>query len=113
MFNNDPVTSDSNVCGLQHLFDTITSHIRSLQSLEFPQAAYANTFCPKLLTKLPHQLRLIVSRSLPSDKWDLKVLLGAIEEELNARERSGVLEVRQQHRDDKPTLMTTVMPACC
>jgi len=43
-------------------------------------------------------------------------MLRAIEEELNAREQSGVLEVQQQHWDDKPTgaaLMTTVLPACC
>jgi len=77
MFNADPVSNDSNVCRLRCLFDTITLHIRSLQSLEFPQAAYANTFCPKLLTKLPHELRLIVNR---------RVMLRTIEEELNARE---------------------------
>jgi len=45
MFNADPVTSDSNVRGLRRLFDTITLHVQSLRSLEFPQAAYANTNC--------------------------------------------------------------------
>jgi len=117
MFNFEPVISDHNVRGLRRLFDTITSHIRSLKSLEFHPAAYATTFCPKLLTKLPNDLRLIVSRTLPSDKWDLKVMLDTIEQELNARERSGVIVVRQpQQQDDKPTgaaLFTSIQPICC
>lgn len=54
LFNIDPVVSGNNVRGLRHLFDTATSHICSLQSLNVHPATYACTFCPKLLTKLPH-----------------------------------------------------------
>ena len=115
LFNAEPVGNSTR--GLRRLFDSITSHIRSLQSLEVQSATYASTFCPKLLSKLPHELRLIISRSLPSEQWDLDVMLEAIEKELNARERSGVTDVCQpQQRDDKSTAATfisAIQPVCC
>ena len=125
LFNIDPVVSGNNVNGLRHLFDTVTSHIRSLQSLDVPPATYASTFCPKLLTKLPHELRLIVNRTRTDDGWNLNSLLGAIEQELTACERRGMNDSNRhpQHRDDKPPVATATalmsgnspssQPICC
>ena len=125
LFNTDPVVSDNNVRGLRRLFDTVTSHIRSLQSLDVQPATYASTFCPKLLSKLPHELRLIVNRTLTEDGWNLHSLLAAIEQELTARERSGMNASNQhpQHGDERPPVATatalmsgnspTSQPICC
>ena len=61
LFNIELVVSANNVHGLRRLLDTVTSHIHSLS---VQPATHASTFCPKLLTKLPNELRLIVSRTL-------------------------------------------------
>jgi len=47
LFNVDAVVNPSNVRGLRRLFDTVTSHIRSLHSLEVQSTIYANILCPK------------------------------------------------------------------
>ena len=120
LFSVDPVHT-SNVRGLRHLFDTVTSHIRSLQALKVQPTTYANTFCPKLLSKLPHELKLIVSRSLSDDQWDLDLMLTAIEKELTARERSGMTEVGRQSQEEKLSTATAFLsgnsssssPPCC
>ena len=59
LFNVDSVASAHNVHTLRRLFDTVTSHIHSLQALDVQPATYASTFCPRLLTKIPNKLRLI------------------------------------------------------
>ena len=53
LFNVDSFTSAHNVCALRCLFDTVTSHIHSLQALDVQPwpATYASTFCPRLLTQ--------------------------------------------------------------
>jgi len=43
--------------------------VNSLHALKIMQpTSYENIFCPKLLNKLPYELKLIVSRTLPDDK---------------------------------------------
>ena len=91
----------NNVRGLRRLFDTVSSQIRSLHALKVQPTTYENTFCPKLLSKLPHELKLIVSRTLSDDKWDLDLMLSAIEKEIIARERSGMTEVSRPSQEDK------------
>ena len=81
LFNIESVVSANNVHGLRRLLDTVTSHIHSLSVLP---ATYASTFCPKLLTKLPNELRLIVSRTLRDDEWNVASLLTAIEQEVTS-----------------------------
>ena len=125
LFSIEPVVSANNVSGLRRLFDTVTSHIRSLESLNVQPVTYASTFCPKLLTKLPSELRLIVSRTLRDDEWSVASLLTAIEQEVTARERSGMNVANQptQHRDVRPSIATAMalmsgnpsssQPVCC
>ena len=112
---------NSNARGLRRLFDTVASHIRSLHALRVQPATYANRFCPTLLRKLPHELKLIISRSLPDDHWDLDVMLTTFEKELIARERSGMTELSHQTHEDKPSTAaalisgnpSSAMPPCC
>ena len=125
LFNVEPVVSTNNVRGLRRLFDTVTAHIRSLQSLEVRSATYASTFCLKLLSKLPNELRLIISRSLTGDEWNLGTMLTAIEQELTAGERSGMNETSRQpqNHDERPPVATATalmsgnssspQPVCC
>ena len=67
-------------------------------------------------------MKLIVTRTLTDDGWNLNALLTAIEQELIARERGGLNDVSRhpQQRDDRSPVATTAtllssgsQPACC
>ena len=102
----EPVTSAQNVKALRRLFDYVSSHLRSLQSLGVEPRSYGNLLCPVLLNKIPAELQLIVSRKVSEENWNLNSLMEAIEEELTARERIGVNPVSRttQRRDDRSSV---------
>ena len=63
-------------------------HVRSLKSLGIESASYGALLAPILLSKLPPELRLIVSRKVSDSNLDMDALLAAFEEGLTARERA-------------------------
>ena len=67
----------------------ISSHIKSLASLDVKEETYGNLLCPILINKIPLDLQLTVSRKVPEAEWELKTLMFTIEEEIIARERLG------------------------
>ena len=67
------VKTDKNVAGLRQLYDTLEVHIRSLLSLI-------------IMERLPHSVKLVISRSLKDKGWNLTELLLTIKNELYARE---------------------------
>ena len=69
---------------LRHLFDNISSHMRSLASLKVKEETYGSLLCPVLI-KVPPDLQLIVCRKVPKADWELKTLMSASEEEIVAR----------------------------
>ena len=80
------VTSDANKTGLRKLFDEIESNVRSLESLGVETNSYGLLLVPIIMNRLPHQLKLAVSRNVSSDLWDLTELLKIIKLEITARE---------------------------
>ena len=62
--------------------------MRGLKSLGIEAASYGALLLPVLLTKLPPDLWLIVSRKVSSSNLDMDALLTTFEEELTARERA-------------------------
>ena len=56
---------------LHRLFDSISSHVRSLQSLGVEPNSYGSLLCPILLTKLPAELQLTVSLKITEVDWNL------------------------------------------
>ena len=81
------VASDSNLKRLRELYDQVEAHIRALQAIEVESESYGKLLIPLLMEKLPANLRLIISRSIDKDEWDLGVLLRAFDNEIEARER--------------------------
>ena len=49
----EAVSSSQNVKALQYFFDTISSHIRSQESLLMREETYGNLLCPVLIKKIP------------------------------------------------------------
>ena len=80
------LSSDANINGLQKLFDEIESNVRSLESLGVKANIYGSLLVPIITNRLPHQLKLVASRNLSSDLWDLTELLKIMKLEITARE---------------------------
>ena len=97
----EPVTNSQNVKALRRLFDTISSHMRSLASLKIEEDSYGNLLCPVLVNKIPADMQLLISRKIPEAEWKLQSLMTAIEEEITARERLGQLRVPRRGNDGR------------
>jgi hypothetical protein len=87
LLNVEAVESQHDLKGLCHRFDLIESHIHGLKSLGVASDSYGTLLSSVLLSKLPHELRLIVSRKTSDDDWNLDNLM-EMEQEIEARERA-------------------------
>ena len=81
------IVSDKDLAGLRTFFDKIESHTRSLQSLGIESQNYGSLLAPIILERLPHQFKLIISRNLKDEIWDLDKILELINEELRAKRK--------------------------
>ena len=81
------VTSDSNLKRLRELYDQVEAHVRALQALGVESGSYGKLLIPLLIEKLQTNLRLIISRCIDKQEWDLDVILRAFDSEIEARER--------------------------
>ena len=93
----DAITSQHNLNGLRHLYDTVESQVRGLRSLGVPAASLSSV----LMNKLPQELRLIVSREVQNEEWELERLMRIVEREIDVRERASTANQvpRRPHRE--------------
>ena len=82
------VTSDNHLRDLRRLYDQSEANIRSLKALGVEPESYGAMLSSVLLSKLPPDMRLIVSRKVSADDLDMDRLLETFEQELIARERA-------------------------
>ena len=115
----EAVTSNNNLPALRRLYDTLEVHIRGLQSLGVSQSSYGALLSP---TKLPQETRIIISREVASDQWELGPILEALLAEIQAREKAGVTlhnshNHPNRHRKEQSTGATLATKAnaisCC
>ena len=56
------------------------------------------------MRKLPHGLRIVISRKITDDQWNLDSILEALLDEIDARERAGISSFNRTRQDrDLPT----------
>ena len=101
------VTSHHDVKGLRRLCDTTEANVRGLKALEVDAESYGSLMVPILMSKLPPEIRLIVSRSLKSEKWDFNDVMQIVEQEVDARERSFASTQQAQQPPKQPPLHGT------
>lgn len=82
------ITSDHDVRGMLRLYNEVETNVRSLAALGVKSESYGTMLTSVLLTKLPSEMRLLISRKSPRTELDLNAVLDTLEEELIARERS-------------------------
>ncbi|XP_044165250.1 uncharacterized protein LOC122949186 [Acropora millepora] len=87
LLNINSVKSGLNIQALRQLHDLIESHVRSLKSLGVSSSSYGSLLSSVVMSKLPQDLRLIVTREV-RDEWDLDHILDVFRSELEARERA-------------------------
>ena len=64
---------------LRELYDKIEVNVRSLDSLGIKSETYGNLLSPIIMSKIPSELRLIISRKFEKEKsWDIEELLKSI-----------------------------------
>ena len=84
----EAVTSTHDLKGLRRLFDTVESNVRGLRALGVAASSYGGLMSSILMGRLPSELRLIVSRELSEDEWNLETMMEVLQKEVEARERS-------------------------
>ena len=89
LLNLTAITGDYDLRGMRRLYNEVETNIRSLTALGVKSETYGTMLTSVLLTKLPPEMRLLISRKSPRSELDLDTILVTLEEELIARERSG------------------------
>ena len=87
LLNISSVKSGLNIQALRQLHDLIESQVRSLKSLGVSSSSYGSLLSSVVMSKLPQDLRLIITREV-KDEWDLDNILDVFRSELEARERA-------------------------
>lgn len=59
-----------------------------MRSLGVASESYGSLLSSVLISKLPQELRIVVSREVTSGDWDLDRLMEIVEKEIDAKERA-------------------------
>ena len=92
-----PITTLREVDALRDLYNKVETQIRSLENLGIDSTKYGPLLIPVLLSKIPDELNLIISRQFTNDCWDIVPVLNALKTELVAREKTSFSV--EQHSD--------------
>lgn len=84
----EAVTSDFNLKALRRLYDTVEAQVRGLKSMGVEAETYGALLSSVVLAKIPHDIRLVVSREMGDGERKLENLMKILLSELQARERA-------------------------
>ena len=59
--------------------------MRGLRTLRVQSSSYGGLLTPVLISKLPTELRLIISRELKEGEWEFETMMEIVEREVAAR----------------------------
>ena len=108
LLNIAAVSSNHDVKGLRRLHDSVEAHVRGLRALGVPATSYGGILSSVLVNELPPEIRLIVSREMAGDGWNLDKVMKIIEREVDARERASVPTTSSNPRRRMPTAATLI-----
>ena len=84
LLNAPGVSSQQDIKGLRRLHDCVEAHMRGLKALKVPAQSHGGLLMPVLVNKLPPELRLIITREMAEELWDLERLMKTFEREVDA-----------------------------
>ncbi|UYV71706.1 hypothetical protein LAZ67_9000089, partial [Cordylochernes scorpioides] len=101
-----PLKTSSDVRTFRELFDNLSVHIRSLESLNVSIDVYGQLLCPIIIKLLPADLNLELNKELPTG-YVINDLITFLERQLTAREKSFRNEIGTGNEStSKPNLVT-------
>ena len=77
----------SNTVGLRALYDHVNAQVRSLLSIGLNSEDYGPMLIPVLMSKLPQELKLIITRQFGKDVWNINNILKSLKDEIETREK--------------------------
>ena len=84
---NDITYDINDLKDLRKLYDRVETQVRSLDNLGIEFKNYGPMLVPVLMSKLPTELKLIISRKFGKNLWDIQTIVDAFKNELEVRER--------------------------
>ena len=91
----DAITDMGDVKGLRRLFDNVETQVRSLSGLGVDSTSYGSMLIPVLLSKIPEEMKLVISRQVGKSVWNIESVLQFYNLELEAREKVSVEDVAE------------------
>ena len=87
LMNIAPVKYVHEVKKIREVYDNIEVHVRNLSSLNIDISQYGPVLVSLIMSKLPEEIRLFISRLMPNnEQWDVGVLLENLKREIDSRE---------------------------
>ena len=65
-----PIRSIENASGLTTMYDSVEGVVRNLSNEDDPSDTYGKILVQLLIKKIPHSLRLVISREFDDKAWD-------------------------------------------
>ena len=96
-----PMKSMKNAKGLRAMYHLVEGNVRNLSSLVVPSDTYGKLLVHLLIEKIPHSLRLVISREFDDKVWDLENMLKYFKKELFAKERCASLVNEKPYNPNK------------
>ena len=94
LLNLQAVSRERDIKALRKLYDNIESNVRSLKTLGVNFEQYGTLLIPIIMSKLPEETRLVITKGIQGENWCLDVIMKILKIELEARETCGNLDVR-------------------
>ena len=85
---------------MRKLCDQVESQVRCLNALGHDAKSYGLMLIPIFMNRLPEDMKIIISRKLGTDVWDIQQILDIFKTELQAREKvqfSGSKSAKNSH----------------
>ena len=99
------VVSTGDARKVRKLYDTIETHTCRLQGFGVNAESYGSFLVPILLSRLPEDIKLVVSRQIERENWKLDKLLEVSKTEVKFRERCIFMNV------DNPVAKSGLTPS--
>ena len=91
------VSSERDIRSLRKLYDAIEVNVRSLKTLGIDFKQYGALLIPVIMNKVPDEIRLIITKGIKGEEWELDGILEILQGELEAREQSNQLQMKQSN----------------
>ena len=87
LLNLETTSNFINIKELRSLYNDIEVQIRSLRGIGLEEKRYGPMLAPVIMSKLPQEIKLILTRKFGKEIWAIDKLLYSLREEVEAREK--------------------------